>query len=67
MQTPRHRGGGDDIDRRDLSEQPLPVGEDEEDPEEFAEEAGTDPTAQEVDEYREMIGDPPPEPRETDG
>lgn len=50
-----------------FSEQPLPVGEDEEDPEEFAEEAGTDPTAQEVDEYREMIGDPPPEPRETDG
>jgi hypothetical protein len=33
-----------------------------EDPEEFAEEAGTDPTPQEVDEYRERIGDPPPEP-----
>ncbi len=35
---------------------------DEDDPEEFAEEVGVDPTAQEVDEYREMIGDPPPEP-----
>jgi hypothetical protein len=33
-----------------------------EDPEKFAQEAGVDPTAQEVDEYREMIGDPPPEP-----
>jgi hypothetical protein len=36
---------------------------DEEDPaEELAQEAGVDPTAQEVDEYRELIGDPPPEP-----
>jgi hypothetical protein len=34
----------------------------EEDPEEFAEAVGVDPTAQEVDEYREKVGDPPPEP-----
>jgi hypothetical protein len=32
------------------------------DPEAFAEEAGVDPTAQEVDQYLEMVGDPPPEP-----
>ena len=38
--------------------------ETEDDPEGFAQEAGVDPTAQEVDEYREMIGDPPPEPEE---
>jgi hypothetical protein len=50
-----------------LTDMTVPPDEDEEDPEEFAEEAGTDPTAQEVDEYREMIGDPPPEPSETDG
>lgn len=31
----------------------------EDDPERFAQEAGVDPTAQEVDEYREMLGDPP--------
>jgi hypothetical protein len=44
-------------------EHPLPADDDldEEDPEEFAEEVGPDPTAQEVDEYREMIGDPSPE------
>jgi hypothetical protein len=30
--------------------------------EEYAEAVGTDPTPQEVDEYRERIGDPPPEP-----
>jgi hypothetical protein len=49
----------------DFPEQPRPADEDEEeDPEEFAEELGTDPTALEVDEYREMIGDPPPEPTE---
>jgi hypothetical protein len=43
----------------------YPIGADQEsdeDPEKFAQEAGVDPTAQEVDEYREMIGDPPPEP-----
>lgn len=33
-----------------------------EDPEEFAEDAGVDPTPQEVDEYRDRIGDPPPQP-----
>lgn len=32
------------------------------DPEEFAEHAGTDPTAVEVDEYREKIGDAPADP-----
>lgn len=32
------------------------------DPEEFAETVGVDPTVQEVDEYREKIGDPVPEP-----
>lgn len=31
------------------------------DPEKLAQEAGIDPTAQEVDEYREMIGDRPAE------
>jgi hypothetical protein len=30
------------------------------DPEEFAEEAGTDPTPQEVDEYRELAEKQPP-------
>ena len=35
-----------------------------EDPEEFAEDAGTDPTPQQIDEYRERIGDPLPEPEE---
>ncbi|HEV2777807.1 MAG TPA: hypothetical protein VGX25_00245 [Actinophytocola sp.] len=34
-----------------------------EDPEEFAEEVGVDPTPQEVDEYRERVGDPPPQPQ----
>jgi hypothetical protein len=34
------------------------------DPEEFAEAVGVDPTPQEVDEYQERIGDPPPEPEE---
>lgn len=33
-----------------------------EDPEDFAEEAGTDPTPQQIEEYRERIGDPLPEP-----
>jgi hypothetical protein len=32
----------------------------EEDPEGFAQDAGVDPTALEVDEYREMLGDLPP-------
>jgi hypothetical protein len=43
----------------------FPLSEDQEngdDPEKFAQEAGIDPTAQEVDEYREMVGDPPPAP-----
>jgi hypothetical protein len=35
--------------------------ESEEDPEKLAQEAGIDPTAQEVDEYREKIGDAPTE------
>lgn len=35
--------------------------ESEDDPERFAQEAGVDPTAQEVDEYREMVGDLPAE------
>ena len=35
-----------------------------EDPEQFAEEAGVDPTPQQVDEYRTRVGDPPPEPEE---
>jgi len=34
------------------------------DPEEFAEAAGTDPTPQEIEEYRDRIGDPSPEPVE---
>jgi hypothetical protein len=45
----------------------FPLSADEEDegsPEAFAQEAGVDPTAQEVDEYREMIGDLPPDPSE---
>jgi hypothetical protein len=37
------------------SEEPAPT-----DPEEFAEEAGTDPTPQEVDEYRELASKQPP-------
>jgi hypothetical protein len=35
--------------------------ESDEDPEKLAREAGVDPTAQEVDEYRERIGDLPAE------
>ncbi|WP_198942853.1 hypothetical protein [Actinophytocola xanthii] len=35
--------------------------ESDQDPEKFAQEAGVDPTAQEVDEYREMLGDSPTE------
>ena len=35
--------------------------ESDEDPEKLAEQAGVDPTAQEVDEYRAMIGDLPAE------
>jgi hypothetical protein len=52
-----------------VTEQPFSAGDDgddesaaEPDPEEFAEAVGVDPTADEVDEYRERIGDPPPEP-----
>lgn len=40
---------------------------DEEDPEKLAREAGVDPTAQEVDEYRERIGDLPAQARTPDG
>lgn len=36
------------------------------DPEEFAESVGVDPTAEEVDEYREQIGDPVPAPEPTE-
>jgi hypothetical protein len=44
---------------------PLSADEEAEDsPEAFAQEVGVDPTAQEVDEYREMIGDLPPDPPE---
>jgi hypothetical protein len=35
--------------------------ETEDDPERFAQEAGVDPTAAEVDEYRTKIGDLPPD------
>jgi hypothetical protein len=35
------------------------------DPDEIAEEAPIDPTPQEVDEYRTLIGDPIPEPDES--
>lgn len=35
------------------------------DPDEVAEQAPIDPTPQEVDEYRSLIGDEPPEPDET--
>jgi hypothetical protein len=35
--------------------------ETDDDPEGFAQEAGVDPTMQEVDQYREMIGDRPAE------
>jgi hypothetical protein len=37
-----------------------PVDEDPVDPEEFAEQAGTDPTAQEVAEYEELVKKQPP-------
>lgn len=40
---------------------PDPSAAEDEDPEEFAEQVGADPTAQEVDEYREMIRDPRPD------
>jgi hypothetical protein len=42
----------------------YPLSEDQEagdDPEGFAQEAGMDPTAEEVDEYRKKIGDLPPD------
>jgi|tagenome__1003787_1003787.scaffolds.fasta_scaffold14638759_1 hypothetical protein len=42
----------------------FPLSEDQEtgdDPEGFAQEAGVDPTALEVDEYRKKIGDLPPD------
>jgi hypothetical protein len=48
------RGNGGE----DVTETPVH----EEDPEEFAEAVGVDPTAEEVDEYRKKVGDPPPEP-----
>jgi hypothetical protein len=37
------------------------------DPEEFAEQAGVDPTPQEVDEYRELAEEVPPWSRNDDG
>jgi hypothetical protein len=41
---------------------PLSADQEEgDDPEAFAQEAGIDPTMQEVDEYREMIGDATPD------
>lgn len=40
------------------------TGPDDQDPEEFAEAVGVDPTSEEIDEYRELVGDPPPEPEE---
>ncbi|MFC4857866.1 hypothetical protein [Actinophytocola glycyrrhizae] len=52
------------IQLTDAYPESYPLSEDEEtenDPEGFAREAGVDPTAQEVDEYREMVGDLPPE------
>jgi hypothetical protein len=41
-----------------------PSNHDPEDAEEFAEESGIDPTPDQIDEYRERIGDPAPEPVE---
>jgi hypothetical protein len=36
--------------------------ESDDDPEKLAQEAGVDPTAEDVDEYRKLTGDPPQEP-----
>ncbi|MGH8881830.1 MAG: hypothetical protein ACRD0P_31525 [Stackebrandtia sp.] len=41
-----------------------PSSHDPEDAEKFAEESGVDPTPDQIDEYRERIGDPAPEPTE---
>jgi hypothetical protein len=41
-----------------------PTNHDPDDAEEFAEEIGVDPTPDQIDEYRERIGDPAPEPVE---
>jgi hypothetical protein len=41
-----------------------PSKHDPDDAEEFAEEVGLDPTSEQIDEYRERIGDPVPEPVE---